>query len=327
MKNTQADQNLTTPGPLLLKAREAQDISAEMVAQHLRLDTDLVHALENDDYAKFPAVAYVRGHLRGYANMVDLNGDKLVKLFDQSAKKAPAIEPFVSQPEPQASSGDRHIRAVTYSLIAALVLLLALWWQTHRPSVETTVELNQEMSITPEQEQEESIETVILEGSSGILPLPEISLETTTVQEEPMELQHDYSLVTFSELPEPPEQGVETELTGAGLELSAQNNANGLEISSMPSAADPIRIENQGIIMQFTDESWVQITDANNSKLFSALGKAGEVVNVTGLAPFRIVIGKASAVIMSYQGDFIDLDPLARNEVARFTIDENGAHR
>lgn len=326
MNNTENDQNLTLPGQLLLKAREQKDISAETVAQRLRLSVDLIHALENDDYEQFPAVAYVRGHIRGYANFVGLNGDLLVKSYDQSAKVEPAIEPFASRPEPQAASGDKHIKAVTYSLIAALILLVGLWWQTHRSVPRIPVALNNEVLMQPEAQEENPVEQIILEGSDGVLLLPEISQETSPIQEEPKELEHSFKIKYLSAMPEPPEQRSETGLPVINTTFSEQGSiSNQEQLVSEPSVTT--LIEDQGFVMQFTDESWVQITDSTDTKQFSGLGQTGDVVNVTGLAPFKIVIGKASAVIMSYQGDFIDLDSLAKDEVARFTVDESGAYR
>ncbi len=324
MKKKEPDQSLPSPGQQLLKAREEKDISVEMVAERLRLNVNLIRALEKDDYEQFPAIAYVRGHLRGYANMVGINPDQLIGAFDQKSKTAPALEPLVSQPKQQAGSGDKHIKVVTWLLVAALALLLGLWWQTQRSS---TQEESAEQSVSQEEiETEEASAIEFMEGTTGTLSL-EVQDEEPPVQEEPKELAHVFGVQKFSELPEPPEQNYQTELPIILPVQSMSDVGQTPEIVPTLSSTDRIQIENQDIVLQFTADSWIQITDSTGTKQFSRLGKADEVVNVTGVAPFRVVIGRASVVIMSYQGNFIDLDSLAKNEVARFTLDETGAYR
>ena len=330
--NTETDQNQLSPGQRLQKARELKNISVDMVAQRLRLDAKLIHALDNDEYEQFPAIAYVRGHIRGYANMVDLDPEELIGSFDHNAKTGPSLEPFVSQPQQQAGMGDKHIKAVTYSVIAALVLLLGLWWQTQR-STQDVPDDQERLQVQTQTETVEEPALEIIEGTTGTLALPEEPPKDPTVENEPKELMHDFGVQYFSELPKPPEQNTMTEspestmLSEQNWVESRQTIENDPDPGSITSSVDPVQIEDQGIVLQFTDESWVQITDATGKKRFSRLGKAGEVVNITGVAPFRVVIGRASVVIMSYQGSFIDLDPLAKDEVARFNLDENGAYR
>ena len=323
MKKKEPDHSLPSPGQQLLKAREEKDISAEMVAERLRLDVNFIHALEKDDYEKFPAIAYVRGHLRGYANMVGLDPEQLISVFDQKSKTAPSLEPLVSQPKQQAGSGDKHIKVVTWSLVAALALLLGLWWQTQR----STQEEPADQSVSQEEIETEEVSTIeFMEGTTGTLSL-EVQDEEPPVQEEPKELAHVFGVQQFSELPEPPEQNYQTELPISTPVQSMSDIGQTPEIVPTLSSTDRLQIANQDIVLQFTADSWIQITDSTGAKQFSRLGKADEVVNVTGVAPFRVVIGRASVVIMSYQGNFIDLDSLAKNEVARFTLDETGAYR
>jgi len=341
MTNTETDQYLSSPGQQLLEARERNDISAEMIAQRLRLDVGQIHALEKDEYTSFPAIAYVRGYLLGYAKIVGLDSEQLLTIFDQNSKTAPSLEPHVSRPEQQAASGDKHIRVVTWSLIAALALLLILWWQTQRSSEEVPADQESD-NQQAEMQIEDNPQLEMIKGSSGTLSLSETTAESAEpVQEEPKELVHDYDVVQMSELPEPPEQNYQTEMPESTPTLSDQTSdqttdQNSVDIQNFDeaqkedpaqlSAEDPVQKSN-GIVLQFTDDSWIQITDATGEKQFSRTGKAGEVVDVTGTAPFRIVIGRASVVILSYQGNFIELDQLATDEVARFRLDENGAHR
>ena len=66
------------PGAQLLAERRAQGLSLGDVARQLKLSVRQVEALERDEYAAFPAPVFVRGFLRNYAKLLQLDPDALV---------------------------------------------------------------------------------------------------------------------------------------------------------------------------------------------------------------------------------------------------------
>ncbi len=78
----------------------------------------------------------------------------------------------------------------------------------------------------------------------------------------------------------------------------------------------------QPITFDFTADSWVEVTDARNEKLFINVGKAGESRTVEGVAPFRILLGNARGVVMKYNGQPYDHYVHIRKGIARFVLDE-----
>jgi len=74
------------------------------------------------------------------------------------------------------------------------------------------------------------------------------------------------------------------------------------------------------IEMVFSEESWVEIRDAEGRVLFSQLNSAGTRRRVEGVAPFSLVIGNAAGVTLRYNDAEIDLAPYTRTDVARLTL-------
>jgi len=74
------------------------------------------------------------------------------------------------------------------------------------------------------------------------------------------------------------------------------------------------------ITFDFTSDSWVEVTDANNEKLFLNIGKAGDSRTVEGVAPFSILMGNARGVVMKYNGQPYDHYVHIRKGMARFTL-------
>lgn len=66
-------------------------------------------------------------------------------------------------------------------------------------------------------------------------------------------------------------------------------------------------------------DSWVEITDANGKELEMDLLRGGSDKGYHGMPPFRILIGRASAVHMYMDGEELDLAAFTRDDVAQFS--------
>jgi cytoskeleton protein RodZ len=79
-------------------------------------------------------------------------------------------------------------------------------------------------------------------------------------------------------------------------------------------------VTSKRIELAFTDESWVEIRDAEGRVVFSQLNAPGTRRRVEGVAPFSLVIGNATGVRLRYNDADIDLAPFTRIDVARLTL-------
>jgi len=61
------------PGALLKSAREKLGLQQSEVAERLRLSVQKIIDIENEDYPRFSAAVYLRGHLRAFARVVNLS--------------------------------------------------------------------------------------------------------------------------------------------------------------------------------------------------------------------------------------------------------------
>jgi len=80
--------------------------------------------------------------------------------------------------------------------------------------------------------------------------------------------------------------------------------------------ADP-----NALVMNFTADCWLEVTDATGKKLFSGLQRKDGNLNLTGQAPYKLKIGAPAAVQIQFQGKPVDLSRFIRtNQVARLTV-------
>lgn len=71
-----------TPGQQLRLAREKRGLSLDDVTTETNLSPKYLKALEEDDYASLPGLAFARGYARRYAQLVDLDGSALIAEMD-----------------------------------------------------------------------------------------------------------------------------------------------------------------------------------------------------------------------------------------------------
>ena len=66
-----------SPGEQLRHKRNARKLDLHSAARDLRVDTWILEALEEDNYASIGAPIFVKGHLRNYARLLGLPADDL----------------------------------------------------------------------------------------------------------------------------------------------------------------------------------------------------------------------------------------------------------
>ncbi len=117
-------------GSQLRVAREAARLSFDEVAHALKFSPRQIELLEADDYAALPGVTIVRGFVRGYARLLKLDPEALLRQLEAALPSAPVeVRPpdnmgIASQPR-----GLREFSPVVTVAIVLLLaaLLLALW--------------------------------------------------------------------------------------------------------------------------------------------------------------------------------------------------------
>ncbi len=126
-------------GARLARQRQSAGLSVTDVAASLRLHPNQVRAIEQEDLARLPALAYVRGFIRSYARV--LNVDPAPLLIDLNTKLAPVRESVVdgmATDYAAARAAGRERMLPQWAIGIALVVLIALglvgWQATQQPA-------------------------------------------------------------------------------------------------------------------------------------------------------------------------------------------------
>lgn len=119
-----------TPGKLLSAAREARSFSQDDIAKQMRLSVQAIQDMEQDNYMRFAAPTFVRGHLRTYAKLVGVSETHVLEALENSKLLSVTPSAITSRVEgapivrvARHRSRLRHPRLVIAGSVAAVLLL------------------------------------------------------------------------------------------------------------------------------------------------------------------------------------------------------------
>jgi len=114
-------------GRQLSEARNRQKLDIETVARTLKLDADIIRALESDDRNSLPATIFVQGYLRNYAHLVGLPGDELAHAYAAHSEALPPLKVVRvdSKHKGLRLPSARLVRNITLVLLAVIMAWLA----------------------------------------------------------------------------------------------------------------------------------------------------------------------------------------------------------
>lgn len=98
----------------------------------------------------------------------------------------------------------------------------------------------------------------------------------------------------------------------------AATNAGSVEPQPAP---EPLAEDEIQLTLAFSGDCWTEISDANGRRLFFGMGRSGRTVELTGPAPFTVLLGNADGVTLQLNGSPYSIPASARsNRTARLTI-------
>ena len=286
-------ENSNELGALLTRAREKLSFSQKDIASKLNLKVEFIAALDANDFDKLPAPTYVRGYIRSYACAVNLNADSLINLYEGSAEAPPEILPDV-KPVVQASSRDKPVKAMTYLVTLTLVIMIIAWWQ------------GQHM-----------VGTGFFTGNS----------KTSEGGKYPGGFTYTYDVVNHPDTFEASEiDGIELDDSDLKnmkiVDLAKTSKSKPDVVSSTEDSLNQNAQTNLGTLkMELTAESWIEVYDVLEERLYRGLAKRGEIINITGAAPLSVKLGNARAVSVNFRGNAFDTSKYTKAGVARFILE------
>lgn len=288
---------------MLALERKRQGLELDDLCARLRLSLAQVQALEGDDYAKLPGPTFTRGIIRSYAKILQIDAQPLLDAYEQAkpAEAQLAIAAPTHNIRFAPGSDGQPLMRVVLIVLAVIVVAGGAWlWYTNPH--------------------------LIAIGSSSRASSKPAGSDATSVVAPPAAPAPDQAS-SASDVPSSVARGIGADtptgapdVIGAPEATSAGVSPQVAEAAAAPQTAAP---SGQEHVLSFTfdRESWVEVRDSSGKVILSQLNTGGTVKEVSGRPPFKLVIGNAAGVHLSYKGQPIDLGPSTRVNVARLTLE------
>ena len=308
------------PGADLKAKREAGGHSLEAVATHTRITRSKLMALEADDYGKMGGDTFVIGYIRQYARWLGVEADPLVQAFeeivsgdhkDADERESGDAERYFTRknytPKNYAEP-DNWILRNGASLLWAFAALLALCFLAFAV-VNGPGEDNSSQQDTPRPAVTEEPSSI---GGDSVEEI-EGAITEERMSEEAM---GGDSATSNAAAPNavPP----------ADVEMPAQTapaDTFAVEPRAEPNTVAPSQsVATDTLAMSFSGPCWVEVTDADGDLLFAQLQEASDNLQLSGKAPFEIMLGNARAVTLLVNDQIVNTNPGPDRDTLRLSV-------
>jgi cytoskeleton protein RodZ len=282
------------PGALLAAERSAQGLGVGDIARQLKLSVRQVEALERDDYDAFAGMVFVRGFLRNYAKLLDLDPEPLVAMTHATSAAQPATASPPVTEEIGAGGAAGPMRGWLLGAVVLIVLVVAAIFEgRQREAPRRALESAPAPALGGSPQHAESPPPGSPPAGRG---------QPAAVEQAPA--------VSAEQAP----------LAAAPINVPAEAAPAAVEPAAVAADATASAGEKQ-LRLEFDGAAWVEIKDAAGAVIFSRLNDAGTAQVVQGRAPLSVVIGNAHSVRLSYGDRPVDLSPHIKVDVARLVLE------
>ncbi len=288
---------LTSLGRILREARGRLGLSVADVAAQTKFAPRQIEALEADDFKHLPEAAFLRGFVRSYAKILNMDAQTLLAALPQTKVAAAELIPAsVDVPFPVEHSSQRQnlILLGAALLLAVIVVGFAVWHFTS-PVKQSTVE---------------KIETPVpLPAEMQIIPAPLVPKQNMIAPALPAEPKLRSSATVE-------QSSVRAAKTAAAQTVPQTQSTDVGTLQDTSTQTTTLRLV-------FDEEAWTEIKDKDGKMLSSQINPRGSELNLEARLPLSLVIGHAATTHLYQDGEQVDLTPYinSSSEVARLTLE------
>ncbi|EJC6779042.1 cytoskeleton protein RodZ [Vibrio parahaemolyticus] len=288
-------------GTLLKNKRESLGMTQKQVADRLRLRVSVIEDIENNRFESQQVATFTRGYLRSYAKFVGLDEKVVLVALEQTADVKPKEQEIEMQSFSRKTKHEKHnsrIMLLTWVIAIVIIGISAAWWwqnQQENSLAQVVAEANVETS-QPSADEIADIDLMTEEELIASTPA-ELAASNNTASE---------SSINAAQTDEVVPAETEESTTEATQEVQEES---------------PVVPEGMTLLtMKFKADCWIQVKDTNGKTLVSGTQKPGQDVELTGKAPFKVILGAPEGVTMTFASEPVDLSGYTSGKVARFTL-------
>ncbi len=318
-------------GKLLKKSRESVGYSTAQTAEAMCLAEDILIKLENEDFKSLPEPPYIRGYLRNYAKLAEIEADEIIACYESLRGAAPSDlnYHFKSSAKIHSHQSKKRLSPVLMQLLLLAVLLGSLTALSMIPVVNQWVQKTWESFSN--QTTTQSIGATDNPLLTGTMPVP-------TPLPKPAEIILPKNITEV--IPNTTEKATlpsNNDITKTENINSNDSNKNvGGSSKKSNESIDTIKVgeevKSEALIPASTDgsikvklifnkEVWMRIKDGKKKTVFEGQNTTGQEKELTLKKPLTFRVGNAHGLSLFVDGKPIDISGYIKGSVANFTLE------
>ncbi|EJC1209347.1 cytoskeleton protein RodZ [Vibrio parahaemolyticus] len=298
-------------GTLLKNKRESLGMTQKQVADRLRLRVSVIEDIENNRFESQQVATFTRGYLRSYAKFVGLDEKVVLVALEQTADVKPKEQEIEMQSFSRKTKHEKHnsrIMLLTWVIAIVIIGISAAWWWQ-----------NQQENSLAQVVAEANVETS--QPSADEIADIDLMTEEELIASTPAELAASNNTASESSINAAQTDKVVPAETEESTTEATQEPVAVIEAAEEVQEASPVVPEGMTLLtMKFKADCWIQVKDTNGKTLVSGTQKPGQDVELTGKAPFKVILGAPEGVTMTFASEPVDLSGYTSGKVARFTL-------
>lgn len=307
-------------GLVLREAREGMGLSVHDIANRIKFAPKQVESLEANDFGHLPQATFLRGFVRSYARVLQLDEEQLIAALPvEPSRQVETKAPSVDVAFPSLLKLQRvNMLWLAGALGVALVLGLFVLLQDGEPVAKPAGVV---------------VEPVPLPGAdAAVSAVAETGPQAVVVEPvkiaEPQKKSEPAKTVERKKLPEPakaaePEKSSEPVKPREAVAPIPEMAAASAPVAAAKSDVPLEVLKRRPLHFVFSEDMWVEVIDVHGSVLLSRNVQRGSEkwIGGPGRAPYDISLSNPGKAKLYYKGKEIDLSGYAATETAHLKVE------
>lgn len=291
-------------GSLLAAARKQQKKTVDEIANELNLSVTQIKTIELDQTDGLPEPTYVRGYIRGYAKLLGLNPEDVLKSYLnpnwQNTSNLNDIPTGIGRSD---RPSDPWLTPGKLILFILLAVFFGYFWFSGMLS--WLIEGSSRSNLGPNNatSQSSSVESNSNQAAVNLANQDQVRL---------VDSQSGVSDLS--------DAAPGTADAGQLVEVPAASSDNETRLVDSSGISANATVANNELVLTFTDTSWVDIRNAEDVRLAYRSFTEGEELRVSDTTVLNVFIGNAAVVSVQYNGQQFDLTPHQEGVYAKFSV-------
>ncbi|MDA0142943.1 MAG: RodZ domain-containing protein [Vibrio toranzoniae] len=276
-------------GTLLKNKRESLGLTQKQISDRLKLRVTLIQQIEENQFESDQVATFMRGYIRSYAKYVNLDEKVVLSALHHAGDAQHQEQEMLSfSRKTKTEKHNSRIMLLTWSIFAVIAGISSLWWWQNQ----------QQDTLSQSLVNAESPEELVVE-------------EPLTPELDSLAVIESVDALTVVSAAESSDTLTQVEETQAAAEVDSA--------VAEPDVVTPESVADQ-LVMQFSADCWIQVKDAAGKTLSTGIKKAGQTLNLSGTAPYKVILGAPEGVSMTFASEPVDLSGYTSGKVARITL-------